>query len=338
MTSILRTLNPNNQNDLHCIAYVLIVRSLAVITPSVLSTVSGCYLTGVQIKKNYDWCLCYVLACGELTGSQDNNDGSDYVWWCQCRDEARHESRESSETRRQTEEDADRELLNMRVRHEKVVRDEQVTTRRQSPVHSHAEWLSACITLCCNTVSDIITSRVSRRRRKMYCGHARLCVCLSVRGRIPTLLHEPGCNLGSRRGCLLVVHCWADLQSVHGLRCYGNITRTRNVSEYMLVLAVCLVELVVLEMSTVAVYSVRIPITLSDSRIPVCTNSRIEVTKDWPRTDQGLKWSYPSPPAKHASCPLPPAFLRRRYWRHYYHYSFCLISQVGLGLQRIFNI
>ena len=41
---------------------------------------------------------------------------------------------------------------------------------------------------------------VSRRRRKMYCGHARLCVCLSVcmsvclsvRGRMPTLLHGPG--------------------------------------------------------------------------------------------------------------------------------------------------
>jgi len=25
----------------------------------------------------------------------------------------------------------------------------------------------------------------------------------------------------------LVVHYWADLQSVHGLRCYGNIARTR---------------------------------------------------------------------------------------------------------------
>ena len=90
----------------------------------------------------------------------------------------------------------------------------------------------------------------------------------------------------------LVVHYWADMQSVHGLRCYGNtrnawqspaivrqahrtphalrmpaktplasdkidapaacavpfrpycrgvVTRTRNVSEYMLVLALCLV-------------------------------------------------------------------------------------------------
>jgi len=27
------------------------------------------------------------------------------------------------------------------------------------------------------------------------------------------------------------VHYWADLQSVHGFRCYDNIARTRNVSE-----------------------------------------------------------------------------------------------------------
>jgi len=30
------------------------------------------------------------------------------------------------------------------------------------------------------------------------------------------------------------------------LRCYGNITRTRNVSEYMLVLALCLVVLAII--------------------------------------------------------------------------------------------
>ena len=48
----------------------------------------------------------------------------------------------------------------------------------------------------------LFTFCVSRRRRKMYCGHARLCVCLSVclsvRGRTPTLLHAPGCNLAAR--------------------------------------------------------------------------------------------------------------------------------------------
>jgi len=27
------------------------------------------------------------------------------------------------------------------------------------------------------------------------------------------------------------VHYWADLQSAHGFRCYGNIALTRNVSE-----------------------------------------------------------------------------------------------------------
>jgi len=51
----------------------------------------------------------------------------------------------------------------------------------------------------------LITFRVSPRRRKMYCGHARQCacvsvclsVCVSVRGRTPTLLHGPGCNLGA---------------------------------------------------------------------------------------------------------------------------------------------
>ena len=72
----------------------------------------------------------------------------------------------------------------------------------------------------------IITFFVSRRRRKMYCGHARLCICVSVRGRTPTLLHGPSCNLGRGRGCPLLVHYWADLQSVHRLRCYGNIRRT----------------------------------------------------------------------------------------------------------------
>jgi len=76
-------------------------------------------------------------------------------------------------------------------------------------------------------------SPLSRRRREMYCGHAHLCMCVC----------GPGCNVGSGRGCPLVVHYWADLQSVHGLRCYGNITRTQNVTEYMLVLAVCLVDI-----------------------------------------------------------------------------------------------
>ena len=59
-----------------------------------------------------------------------------------------------------------------------------------------------------------------------------LSVCLSVPRRIPTLLHGSGCNFGNGSGCPLVVHYWADLQSLHGPRCYDNIAQTRNISEY----------------------------------------------------------------------------------------------------------
>jgi len=65
--------------------------------------------------------------------------------------------------------------------------------------------------------------------------------CLSVSGRIPTLMHGPGCNLGNGRGCPLVVHYWADLQSVHGFRCYDNIAPNTK-CQPVFVLALCLVE------------------------------------------------------------------------------------------------
>jgi len=72
----------------------------------------------------------------------------------------------------------------------------------------------------------------------------RVCVCVSVcvsvclsAAACPHYCTDPDVTWGSGRGCPLVVHYWTDLQSVHGLRCYDNITRTRNVSEHMLVLA-----------------------------------------------------------------------------------------------------
>ena len=65
-------------------------------------------------------------------------------------------------------------------------------------------WLMARWKVGVDFLLSVITFRVSRRPREMYCGHARLCVCasvclsvcVSVRGRMPTLLHGPGCNLG----------------------------------------------------------------------------------------------------------------------------------------------
>jgi len=132
---------------------------------------------------------------------------------------------------------------------------------------------------------------------------ASVCVCVSVclyvclsAAACPHCCTDPDVTWGSGRGCPLVVHYWADLQSVHGLRRYGNtmelqspavirqahrtphtcrtrtlrmpvktpltgdkmdvpavcaipfcpycggvVTQARNVSEYMLVLALCLV-------------------------------------------------------------------------------------------------
>jgi len=78
-------------------------------------------------------------------------------------------------------------------------------------------------------VCVVITSCVGRRQRKMYCGHPRLCVCVSVclpAAVRPHYCTDPDVTWGRGRGCPLIVHNLADLQSGHGLRCYGNITRT----------------------------------------------------------------------------------------------------------------
>ena len=56
-----------------------------------------------------------------------------------------------------------------------------------------------------------------------------ICVRLSVCMSAAACTHyctDPDVTWRRGRGCPLVVHCWADLQSGHGLRCYGNITRT----------------------------------------------------------------------------------------------------------------
>jgi len=83
------------------------------------------------------------------------------------------------------------------------------------------------------------------------CVSVCLCLCVCPRPHAHYCT-DPDVTWRSGRGCPLVVHYWADLQLVHGLRCYGNITRTRNVSEYMLVLAICLVSYVELATCLVA--------------------------------------------------------------------------------------
>jgi len=73
----------------------------------------------------------------------------------------------------------------------------------------------------------------------MYRGQPRLCVCLcvclsvclTVRLSAAACLHyctDQDVTWRSGRECPLVVHYWAGLQSVHGLRCYGNTMEMRG--------------------------------------------------------------------------------------------------------------
>jgi len=65
----------------------------------------------------------------------------------------------------------------------------------------------------------------------MYIGHGQyLCVCVCVcvfvclsLSASPHDCTDPDVTWGNGRGCPLVVHNWADLQSVHRFRCYDNI-------------------------------------------------------------------------------------------------------------------
>ena len=66
------------------------------------------------------------------------------------------------------------------------------------------------------TRKNLVTFCMSRRRRKMCCGHACMCVCLSTAVR-PHYCMDPDVTWGHGRGCPLVEHYWADLQSGHGL-------------------------------------------------------------------------------------------------------------------------
>jgi len=47
--------------------------------------------------------------------------------------------------------------------------------------------------------------------------------------------------LGEWYGVPLVVHCWADMQSVNGFRCYDNIAPNAK-CQRVLIVALCLVQ------------------------------------------------------------------------------------------------
>jgi len=79
--------------------------------------------------------------------------------------------------------------------------------------------------------------------RNVYWSHASVCVsvCPSPHSHRTDL--DVDVTLGNGRGCPLVVHCWADLQSVYGFHCYDNIA-LNMICQQVLVLSLCLVVVV----------------------------------------------------------------------------------------------
>jgi len=79
----------------------------------------------------------------------------------------------------------------------------------------------------------IYISRESKTTRNVLWSCASVClsVCLSAAA-CPHYCTDPDVTWGSGRGCPLVVHYWADLQSVPGMRCYGNIMEMRGRAQW----------------------------------------------------------------------------------------------------------
>jgi len=76
--------------------------------------------------------------------------------------------------------------------------------------------------------------------RNVYWSRESVCrsVCLSL-ATFPHYCTDPNVTWGTVVGAPLVVQYWADLQSVHGFRCYDNIASNAK-CQRVLVLALCL--------------------------------------------------------------------------------------------------
>jgi len=97
---------------------------------------------------------------------------------------------------------------------------------KRLPVSATAKLVFVFI-WCCSTFLLtgecvlLLSHFACRRRREIVVMR----VCLSAAACL-YYCTDPNVTWGSGWDAPLVVHYWADLQSVHGLRCYGNITRT----------------------------------------------------------------------------------------------------------------
>ena len=88
----------------------------------------------------------------------------------------------------------------------------------------------------------VITFHMRHCRGEMYVGHARLCVCLFLAA-FPHYCTDLDLSRWKCRWCPLVVHYWADLQSLHRFHCCDSIAPNVKCRR-VLVLALCLVVVI----------------------------------------------------------------------------------------------
>jgi len=69
----------------------------------------------------------------------------------------------------------------------------------------------------------VVTFRTRRSRGDLYWSRSSVCLSVCPSQHSHTTARTPMQVVGNRRGCPLVVHYSANLQSVHGFRCYDNI-------------------------------------------------------------------------------------------------------------------
>ena len=89
-------------------------------------------------------------------------------------------------------------------------------------------------TTCCYITREARRGEAECILVTRVCVSVCVCVCLSVCMSVAVFPHycmDPDVTWRNGSGCPLFVHYWADLQSVHGFRCYDNVDRTRSVSE-----------------------------------------------------------------------------------------------------------
>jgi len=79
-------------------------------------------------------------------------------------------------------------------------------------------------------------SRESQTIQNVYLSCVSVCLSL---GTFTHYCTDPDVNWRNGRGCRLVVHYWADLQSVHRFHCYDNTVSNVSVSRASVCLSVC---------------------------------------------------------------------------------------------------